>query len=239
MSNFRYEDLPPWRKRLERASILLTLYSVVCLVLELEMGAGHHSTGFWLWNERAVAAVFTVEYFFRWYVSHDRRGHPFRWIAVIDLVSILPFYVGFFVGPEHLGIVRSLRILRVLRLYRHSDSLVMIGRAFARCRGELAAVATFAVVATVLCAMAMYNLEKDVQPDKVGRPSDAIWWAVVTMSTVGYGDIAPVTVAGRVVGVLTILLGVASYGVCVTLFGGAWIDVLRERREYAQRLSGG
>jgi voltage-gated potassium channel len=58
-----------------------------------------------------------------------------------------------------------------------------------------------------------------------------MWWCVVTMSTVGYGDLTPITKLGRIVGVVTVVVGVASYGVFLTLFGGAWIDVLRERRE--------
>jgi voltage-gated potassium channel len=168
-------------------------------------------------------------------VAKDRVRHPFTYMAVIDLLSILPFYVGLFAEPGDLAVVRVLRIIRVLRLYRHSESLSMFFRAYRRCRAELATVVTFVLMVILISSTVMFFVEHPAQPDKVAKPSDAAWWCVVTMSTVGYGDITPVTIPGRLVGVATVVFGVASYGVFLTLFGGAWIDVLRERREAIEK----
>jgi voltage-gated potassium channel len=118
-----------------------------------------------------------------------------------------------------------------LRLYRHSESLALFFRAYRRCRTEVLTVLTFVGMVILFNSLAMFVVEHPAQPDKVARPSDAAWWCVVTMSTVGYGDITPITQFGRLVGVATVVVGVASYGVFLTLFGGAWIDVLKERRE--------
>ena len=77
----------------------------------------------------------------------------------------------------------------------------------------------------------MYQLEHEAVAGRTLKFSDAVWWPCATITTVGYGDVSPATYGGRVVGVLTMLVGVCSYGVLLTLFGGAWIDVLKERRE--------
>ena len=227
-----FSHYPPWRRRFEVASVCFTLYSVLCYVIETELSPdATSSTGWWLWNERLIAAVFTFEYFFRWGLAENRKRYPFTFMAVVDLVSIIPVYVGLFVDPGHFETVRVLRVVRVLRLYRHSESFALFFSAFRRCRTELLTVLTFVGMVILVNSMAMFEFEHPAQPDKVAKPSDAAWWCVVTMSTVGYGDITPVTTLGRLVGVATVVVGVASYGVFLTLFGGAWIDVLRERRE--------
>ena len=233
---------PAWRRWFDTVSIWITLYSLVCLFAELELDSDSiGSAGWWLWNERVIAAVFTAEYFVRWRLAKDRLRYPITFMAVIDLVSVLPFYLGFFADPGELAMVRVLRIARVLRLYRTSESLRLFFRAYNRCRDELVTVMSFVLVVVLISSTLLFYLEHPVQPDKIAKPSDAVWWCVVTMSTVGYGDIAPVTMLGRLVGVLTVVVGVASYGVFLTLFGGAWIDVLRERRAKeadAQQLGG-
>jgi voltage-gated potassium channel len=227
-----FVNQPRWRRRFEVASVWVTLYSVVCLLIEMEVhGEKVSSSGWWLWNERIIAAAFTLEYFFRWYLSDDRRKYPLTFMAVIDLVSVVPFYVGLFVEPGDLEVIRVLRVVRILRLYRHSESLGLFFKAYRRCRTELGTVLTFVLMVILISSTAMFFVEHPVQPDKVAKPSDAAWWCIVTMSTVGYGDITPVTTLGRLIGVATVVVGVGSYGVFLTLFGGAWVDVLKERRE--------
>ena len=232
MTETPYSRLPRWRRRFEVASIWFTLYSVFCFVIEMEVHPdATTSTGWWLWNERVIGVVFTLEYLFRWSLAENRWRYPFTFMAVVDLLTLVPVFVGLFVDPGHFDAVRTLRVVRVLRLYRHSESLALFFRAYLRCRTELVTVLTFVLMVILLNSLAMFVVEHPVQPDKVAKPSDAAWWCVVTMSTVGYGDITPVTQIGRLVGVATVVVGVASYGVFLTLFGGAWIDVLKERRE--------
>lgn len=236
MTDTPYSRLPRWQRCFELASICFTLYSVISFVAEMEVYPdGTESPSWWLWNERLIGVVFTIEYLFRWSLAENRRRYPFTFMAIVDFVSLVPFYVAFFADPGNLEAIRVLRVVRVLRLYRHSESLALFFRAYRRCRTELLTVLTFVGMVILLNSLAMFVVEHPAQPDKVAKPSDAAWWCVVTMSTVGYGDITPITLVGRLVGVATVVVGVASYGVFLTLFGGAWIDVLRERRENLAR----
>jgi voltage-gated potassium channel len=236
MSETPYSRMPRWRRRFELASVWFTLYSVFCFVAELELHPDEDvRSGWWYWNERLIGVVFTVDYLFRWSIAENRRRYPFTFMALVDLLSLAPFYVGLLGDPGNLETVRVLRVVRVLRLYRHSESMAMFVRAYRRCRTELLTVLTFVLLVILLNSLAMFVVEHPAQPDKVAKPSDAAWWCVVTMSTVGYGDITPITQFGRLVGVATVVVGVASYGVFLTLFGGAWIDVLKERRENLEK----
>ena len=131
---------------------------------------------------------------------------------------------------EGLGIVRVLRVIRILRLSRYSESFDTIIAVFGRTKGEIAVVGLIVAMAVSVSSVLMFQLEHDAVPSRSLKFSDAVWWSCATITTVGYGDVAPVTYGGRVVGVLTMLVGVCSYGVLLTLFGGAWIDVLKERR---------
>src|SRR5665213_1165639 len=117
------DDLPPWRRWFEICIQVLIFYSILCYYFEIEMTGGSPSKGWWVVNEQVVAILFTLEYLFRWAVSHDRRGHPFRAMAVIDLLAILPFYLSFLVDFRVLRLVRTLRVLRLLKLYRYNAAL--------------------------------------------------------------------------------------------------------------------
>ena len=227
----RFHDLPPGRRAFEAVSIAVTVYSLAALFVEMEMTGNGPSDGFWFWNELVVTGLFTAEYLARWYLSDDRRRYPLSTVAVIDLISILPFYVGLFVTAEGLGVVRVLRVIRVLRLSRYSESFDTLAAVVGRTRGEMAVVGLVVAMAVAVSSVVMYQLEHDAVASRSLKFSDAVWWSCATITTVGYGDVAPVTYGGRVVGVLTMLVGVCSYGVLLTLFGGAWIDVLKERRE--------
>ncbi|MCS6864479.1 MAG: ion transporter [Gemmataceae bacterium] len=221
-----------WRRYLDIISITLTVYSIGCLLVELELETDSlRSTGWWYWNELVVALVFSAEYLIRWITATDRRHYPLTFLAVIDLLAVMPFYIGLLADPGQLAGLRVLRMVRMFRLFRHTESLALFLRAFSRCRAELGAVITVVLLVILVNSLAVFYFEHPVQPDKFAKPSDAMWWCVVTMSTVGYGDLTPITKLGRLVGVVTVVVGVASYGVFLTLFGGAWIDVLRERRD--------
>jgi voltage-gated potassium channel len=226
----RFRDLPPRMRAFEAVSIAATLYALATLFVELELNRTERVAGFWFWNELAVTAVFVAEYAIRWMLSRDWR-YPLRAMAVIDLIAILPFFVGLVSTADGLGVVRVFRVIRILRLSRYSESFDTLAAVFARTRGELAVVGLVVAMAVAISSVLMFQLECNAVPDRNLNYSDAVWWSCATITTVGYGDVSPATYGGRVVGVATMLVGVCSYGVLLALFGGAWIDVLKERRE--------
>ncbi len=205
---------------------LLIFYSIGVHFIEEEYSAAERGRGFFLWSERVVVAIFTAEYFARW-VESGRLRYPFRLVAVIDLLAILPFYVGFFVDLRALRLVRTLRVLRLLKLHRHNRALTNLTNAFSRVRYEFGIIA-FAVIFTVwTSAVVLYELEREAQPAEFGRLTDALWFVLTTITTVGYGDKVPATGAGKLVAAITMLCGLAIFGTFISLIGSAFLDEIR------------
>lgn len=222
-------DMSPARRRAEYAVRFLVFYSIICYFLELQLDSGQRSTGMWLWNERLIASFFTLEYLIRWFTSDNRRTYPFKLLSVIDLLAILPFYIGFFVDEKTLGVIRTLRILRLFKLVRYSPALLNIFHGLRKVRGELGVVGYVVVIVVLFSSALMYELEHAAQPDKFEKPADAVWWCFVTLTTVGYGDLAPVTFAGRIVGVATMIIGIGIFGVFVSIVGSAFLADLKNK----------
>jgi voltage-gated potassium channel len=105
-------------------------------------------------------------------------------------------------------------------------------------RRELLIVGYIVLIVVLLSSALIFHFEKDIQPDKYGKPSDAIWWSFVTLATVGYGDLAPVTLGGRAVAVVTMVIGIGIFGVFVSLIGSAFTHSMKkEEWKHDRRLA--
>jgi voltage-gated potassium channel len=214
-------------RNLELAVQVLVFYSIATYFIEVEFVRSEHSTGFFLWSERIVASLFTVEYVVRWIAARS-LAYPLRGEALIDLAAILPFYVGFFVDLRSLRLIRTLRILRLFKLHRHNTALQNLSNAFHRIRYEFAIIG-FAVFIVVWCgAVAVFELEREAQPEVFGNMTDAVWFVLATVTTVGYGDKVPVTAGGKIAAACTMLAGLAIFGTFISLIGSALLDEIRK-----------
>lgn len=207
---------------------LLIFYSIVMYFAEMEFTKTEHSLAapkFFLWSERIVAVLFTVELAVRtWY----NKRHPITPMGIIDVLAVLPFYIGFFVDLRMLRLVRTLRILRTLKFYRYNKALRSFTTTFKRIGDELWIIGTVVAFLVLISGTMIYECERQVQPDVFGNLSDGLWWSWITLTTVGYGDTFPVTPAGRVVAVLTTLIGLGIFGVLISLFGASFTATLKE-----------
>jgi voltage-gated potassium channel len=209
----------------------LIIYSVVMYFVEVEVTDLEYSSGFFLWNERVVALVFTVEYFVRWYYAEDRKKYPYTWAEIIDIVAVLPFWAGFFVSVSTLKWVRTLRLLRLFKLNRYNDALTHLTNAFYKTRHEMLLMGFICVIVVAFGSVAIFEAEHNAQPDKFSHLSDGVWYAIVTMTTVGYGDLAPVTLFGRAAAILIMMCGIGIFGTFVSLLGAALVEEFRNERK--------
>jgi voltage-gated potassium channel len=196
--------------------------------------------------ENASTAFFAVEYVLRVWACVDLRETRYRdplwgrlrymcsFFALIDLVAVLPAVLGFF-GAADLRVIRLLRLLRLLKLVRHSTTF---GLLFAVLREESRSVTAllFVLLLTVtISASLMYMLENEVQPEVFTSIPVAMWWAIETLTTVGYGDIVPMTVAGRIVGGGVSIIGIGTLALFSGLITVGFLDQLRIYREQQAR----
>lgn len=202
--------------------VVLIILNVAAVVLESvpDLAAVH---GFWfrLFDQVSVI-VFTIEYLTRvWVVVEDPHETPYgafgsRWrymltpMAIVDLLAILPFYLAFVVNVD-LRFLRVFRVLRLLKLSRYSPALATVAKVFAAQRRALLASLMIMVTLLVFSSSVAYLFEHEAQPDKFGSIPASMWWAMATLTTVGFGDVTPVTPAGKVFGGLLMVTGIAMY----------------------------
>lgn len=230
--------------RLERwihgALMALIVLNVAAVVLESVQSI---DSRYGCWFDRFEifsVAVFTIEYLARaWACTVDPRyAHPltgrlrflFSPMALIDLAAVLPFYLAFV--KADLRFMRSLRLIRITRvakLGRYSEASNLLLRVLRAKREELVLTMSLLLVLALFCASAMYFVEGGVQPEKFPDIPSTMWWAVVTITTVGYGDVFPVTPWGKVIGVFTTLIGLLMIALPTGVFGAAFVEELNRK----------
>ena len=211
-------ELPRWT---EKAIMLLIVYSVVMYILEIDIEGNHHSlegSPLWLWSERVVAVLFTLEYYVRWRL----RGSSYLRsnLGIIDLVAVLPFWIGFFVPAGALHYVRTLRILRLCKFYRYSLAMRSLVRGLTKARDRLAGMGMVVLILLLFGAVGMYEIEGASNPS-FGNVSNSIWWTTVTLTTVGYGDTVPTTLAGKMFAQIIMVLGVGITAAFIGIVGSS------------------
>src|SRR5262245_21167680 len=193
------------------------------------------------WFEVFSVVVFTVEYLARVWacVSQVRYGRPvagrlrfmLRPIAIIDLLAILPFYLTFFTADlRFIRALRLVRLFRVAKLGRYSSSARLFGRVFRNKKEELFVTAMMMLLMIIMSASLMYFAENEAQPDKFPDIPSTIWWAVMTLTTVGYGDVFPVTAVGRGLTMLIAILGIGMFALPVGIFGAGFVEEIQKQK---------
>ena len=190
----------------------------------------------------AAVAIFSLEYFMRLYASVEEPGHKGAFMGrfkqakspatFIDFIAILPFFLEVFL--HHLLDLRFLRVFRLsrlLKLTRNSDATDVLFRVIAREWPIMSAASFIMGLLLVLTASLGYLLEHDAQPEKFENIPQSIYWAVITLASVGYGDISPVTPLGRAMTSILALLGIGIFAIPAALLASAFSDELIKDRE--------
>ncbi len=232
-----------WRSLLlHRSLVALVVASVAGIVLETvpELERAHHAL--FAAIETIAVGVFTLEYVLRLWSApehtpyedlhpwHARLSFALSGSALIDLLAIAPFYLTMFL-PDELRILVLLRLLRFLKLARYSPGMRSLFAALAVERKALLATMVVLIGLVLLAATAMHIAERQVQPDRFGTIPDAMWWAIVTLTTVGYGDVIPLTVVGRMIAGVTMLMGIMMLALPIGIISQAFAEQIH-RREF-------
>lgn len=167
--------------------------------------------------------LFSFEYSLRMFVSKDRIKF-FRSIwGIIDLLSILPFYFLLLFGFDSraLKALRLLRLLRLFKLFRYNDSINRFKRALEISKDDLILFGAAALIMIYISGVGVYYFEREAQPEKFSSILDGVWWGIVTLTTVGYGDSYPITAWGKVFTFLILIIGLAIVSIPAGLFSSA------------------
>ncbi len=225
---------------------ILIVLNVTAVVLESVESINAQYAGWFQAFEVLSVIVFSIEYAGRVWASAENSRYGPGWrgrlrymstpMAVIDLIAIAPFYLGFLIDADT-RILRALRLLRVFKLSRHSTAMDMLLTVI---RNEAATVASsmfVMLIIIVLAASGIYLIEREAQPDAFQSIPQAMWWAAVTLTTVGYGDVVPVTVLGKVFGLFITIAGVGMVALPAGILASGFSAELHKRRtEYQLKI---
>lgn len=224
--------------------VALILLNVLAIVMGSVASVAAEHRAFLAAFELFSLVVFTLEYLARVWVAVEhpdfarlgplrgRLRYMVRPIAVIDLLAVAPSWLAILFGFDGAFLLlRLLRLLRVLKLTRYSPALESMFSVLKSERRMLFAVFNIVVVALIGASALIHLVEHEAQPDAFGSIPQAMWWAMATMTTVGYGDVVPMTEAGKVIGAVVMLMGIGMFVLWTGVFASAFTEELR-RREF-------
>ncbi len=189
--------------------------------------------------------IFTIEYVLRLWTSdcnEHLQGNSLRkrfkfatsFYGVVDLLAFLPFYIPYFVVMDLriLRILRLFRLLRIFKLGRVSRSMRMIAQVLKETRTELFVTLFSCTVLIIFSSTLMYYIENDAQPEKFQNIGNSVWWAVATLTTVGYGDIYPITPIGKLLGAITAIIGIGFVALPSGIISSAFISHINMKSKF-------
>lgn len=213
------------------ALIVLNVFAVMLETVDpLYAAYGREFYGF----ELVSVIVFSTEYLGRLWAAteHPEYDHWF-WgrvrfamtpYMIIDLIAIAPFFLGAIVDLRFVRILRLFRFLRLLKLSRYDDSMVLFANVIQRKKNDLIVAFTMTGLLLLLASSVMYFLETDSQPEAFSSIPATLWWGVVTLTTVGYGDVTPVTPLGQFFGAIVAVLGIGLFALPASILASGFIE---------------
>ena len=221
----------------------LIFLNVLAVILETEEALFLQYKSFFHWFEVISVAIFTIEYLLRlWsWTENEKFQQPFfgrlRYIltpmALIDLFAILPFYLPMFI-PVDLRFLRALRLFRIFRLLkvgRYVKSLRTIKNVFIEKKEELLIAIFSVLILLVFSSSLMYFVEREAQPDKFSSIPAAMWWGIASLTTIGYGDMYPITALGKILGGLIALLGIGLFALPAGILASGFAGEIQKKNQ--------
>ncbi len=220
--------------------ILLILTNVAAVIAESVDQWYYPYQDYFTWFENFSIVVFSIEYLLRfWSVAEAKPDNTtwrqrWEWLkspsALIDLIAIAPAFLNFFVSID-LRFLRILRLFRILKLTRYFASMRILLVVISKEKGSFQAVIFILIIMIVTASSGIYLVENHAQPEEFESIPKAMWWAVVTLTTVGYGDVTPITNAGKILGAIITILGVGLAALPAGILATGLANELEQRRD--------
>jgi len=217
----------------------LIIGNIIAMVLESHQAIQVQFTEFFHYFELVSILIFSFEYLYRINQSYREnkwtgvRSYVFSFFGIIDLISILPFYVKQFVllDGRFFRILRLFRLTRVFKLGRDSKSLKLFIKALTAVKNELKFTLFLSVLTILFSASAIYFLENKAQPEVFSSITASIWWATVSLATVGYGDVVPITLWGKVFASIISLVGIGIVAIPTGIISASFVEEIHNSKK--------
>lgn len=227
--------------------ITLIIVSFISTIIESEPGMAASIQKALLILEYLTVGIFTLEYLIRvWVCTENPKFGAKSWgrfeflvsfFALVDLIAILPFYLPLVIPLDlrFLRILRLIRMSRLLKLARYSEALKTIGRVFQEKKGELGVALLLVLILISVASGLLFVAENEAQPDKFSSILSSMWCAIITLTTIGYGDVFPVTFLGKLLTALIAFLGVGLFALPAGILASGFAEEIRRRKEEEEK----
>ncbi|MGB0887627.1 MAG: ion transporter [Vicingaceae bacterium] len=181
--------------------------------------------------ELVCVVIFTIEYLIRIIIAKKKLKFIFSFFGIIDLCAILPFYLSTGLDLRTIRALRLLRLFRMLKLVRYNKAIKRFSIAFKLMKEELIMFSSLAIILVFFSGVGIYYFENSAQPEQFSSIFSSLWWAVCTLTTVGYGDVFPITVGGKVFTFIILMIGLGIIAIPAGMISSA----LTEAREIEEK----
>lgn len=235
-----FEANTPGGKVFDVALLIAILASVFVVIMETVEDYADRYHVFFVYTEWTFTLIFTIEYFLRILITPRRKKYVFSFYGIIDLLSILPAYLSLiFTGLHSLTILRSFRLIRVFRIFklaRFIGEASHLAQAMKASRHKITVFVVTVGIIVIIMGTVMYMVEGD----KNGFTSipKSIYWAIVTLTTVGYGDVAPGTVLGQTLASIIMIMGYGIIAVPTGIFTAEWVNIQQKGKSKSEPCPG-
>ena len=182
--------------------------------------------------------IFTIEYVLRIYVADSKPRFIFSFFGLIDLLAILPFYLSFGIDLRSLRALRFVRLFRLFKLARYNRAIKEFTAAVKVAKEQIVLFMFITFILIYLSAVGIYYFENEAQPEHFASIFDSLWWAIITLTTVGYGDVYPITVGGRVFTFCILLIGLGIVAIPTGIISSALMKSIDQREKESSRENG-
>ena len=189
--------------------------------------------------EAVSIGIFSIEYIYRVIYAYKESkikgviNYVTSVFGIIDLISIIPFFLNQFtkIDGRFLRILRLFRLTRIFKLGRDSESLKLFVKALTSVKSELKFTLFLSILTILFSASAVYYLENPAQPEKFSSISESIWWATISLATVGYGDVYPITVGGKIFASIISLVGIGIVAIPTGVISASFVEEIIKTRD--------
>jgi len=182
------------------------------------------------WLEIVVIFIFTIEYLFRVFTANYKIKFIFSFYGLIDLFAILPFYVTIGVDLRSIRIFRLIKLCRIFKMLRYNIAINRLKNAFNNIREELILIIIIITILLYISSIGIYYFENEVQPEQFKSVFHCLWWSVITLTTVGYGDSFPITIGGKIFTSFIALIGIGVIAIPTGLIASSLTDVIKKEK---------
>lgn len=211
----------------EKGILLLIFLNLIVFVLDT-ISSFHNTFNTYIKIfEIFSIVIFTIEYLLR-FVTVEKFKDLFKPMMIIDFWAIFPYYLSFFpINTVFLRVFRLMRVIRILKIGRYSQAMDNIINGFKEKREELIITFSIFCIGILISSILLYFAENQVQPELFSSIPKCFYFAIITFTSVGYGDISPITTAGKIICSLTAILGVGIHGLFIGVIGSAFMKILK------------